>query len=72
MPKVIDYACGAGHFLTEGISAISDAFKDHGFTGEKEMTDEEISASFYGVEKTIAWHVSARWHCCLMVQTRRI
>lgn len=50
-PKVIDYACGAGHFLTEGISAISDAFKDHGFTGEKEMTDEEISASFYGVEK---------------------
>lgn len=50
-PKVIDYACGAGHFLTEGISAISDAFKDHGFTGEQEMTDEEISASFYGVEK---------------------
>ena len=49
-PKVIDYACGAGHFLTEGISAISDAFKDHGFTGEQEMTDEEISASFYGVE----------------------
>lgn len=50
-PKVIDYACGAGHFLTEGISAISDAFKNHGFTGEQEMTDEEISASFYGVEK---------------------
>lgn len=50
-PKVIDYACGAGHFLTEGISAISDAFEAHGFTGDKKVTDEEISATFYGVEK---------------------
>ena len=50
-PKVIDYACGAGHFLTEGISAISDAFKAHGFTEDKKVTDEEISATFYGVEK---------------------
>ncbi len=24
LPKVIDYACGAGHFLTEGIEAIND------------------------------------------------
>ncbi len=50
-PKVIDYACGAGHFLTEGISAISDAFKAHEFTEDKKVTDEEISATFYGVEK---------------------
>lgn len=50
-PKVIDYACGAGHFLTEGISAISDAFEDHGFTGDDKVTDEEISSTFYGVEK---------------------
>ena len=25
-PKVIDYACGAGHFLTEGFKAINDCF----------------------------------------------
>lgn len=50
-PKVIDYACGAGHFLTEGISAISDAFVAHGYTGDNAVTDEEISSTFYGVEK---------------------
>ena len=26
VPKVIDYACGAGHFLTEGYEAINDIF----------------------------------------------
>lgn len=50
-PKVIDYACGAGHFLTEGISAISDSFVAHGYTGDNAVTDEEISSTFYGVEK---------------------
>lgn len=50
-PKVIDYACGAGHFLTEGISAISDYFKEVGNTGGEPLSDEEISTSFYGVEK---------------------
>ena len=50
-PKVIAYACGAGHFLTEGISAISDAFVAHGYTGDNAVTDEEISSTFYGVEK---------------------
>lgn len=50
-PKVVDYACGAGHFLTEGISAISDAFIAHGYTGDKTIKDEDISATFYGVEK---------------------
>ncbi|MBQ3740884.1 MAG: N-6 DNA methylase, partial [Prevotella sp.] len=52
-PKVIDYACGAGHFLTEGVSAISDyiaPLEQH--VPEKERkTAEIVSKSFYGVEK---------------------
>lgn len=27
-PRVVDYACGAGHFLTEGFEAINDAYKN--------------------------------------------
>ena len=46
-PKVIDYACGAGHFLTEGISAIKDYIQSKG----QNITDEEISSFFYGVDK---------------------
>ena len=42
LPKVIDFACGSGHFLTEGVSAISD-FKD--------IEDKNISESFYGIDK---------------------
>lgn len=26
VPKIIDYACGAGHFLTEGFQAVNDCF----------------------------------------------
>ena len=43
VPKVIDFACGSGHFLTEGISAISDY--------AEEIDDKEISKNFYGIEK---------------------
>lgn len=51
-PKVIDYACGAGHFLTEGISAISDYISLYiqDFS-KKEKKDEIVSKSFYGIEK---------------------
>ncbi len=28
-PKIIDYACGAGHFLTEGFKAVNDCFARH-------------------------------------------
>lgn len=47
IPKTIDFACGSGHFLTEGISAVKDAFKTLGL----EKTDADISAEFYGTEK---------------------
>ncbi len=43
LPKVIDFACGSGHFLTEGVSAISDSIK--------EIEDKNISESFYGIDK---------------------
>ena len=48
-PKIIDYACGAGHFLTEGFEAINDVFT---------WIDPEAAVDFswardniYGVEK---------------------
>ena len=52
-PKVIDYACGAGHFLTEGISAISEyiAPLEQQIPLKERKTDEMVSKSFYGVEK---------------------
>lgn len=43
LPKVIDFACGSGHFLTEGVSVISDSIK--------EIEDKNISESFYGIDK---------------------
>lgn len=52
-PKVIDYACGAGHFLTEGIAAISDYIRnlERKETKEYFINDEKISKTFYGIEK---------------------
>lgn len=49
VPRVVDFACGSGHFLTEGISAISDFYND----GKKELviTDKGISKCFFGVDK---------------------
>ena len=43
LPKVIDFACGSGHFLTEGVSAISES--------AKEIEDKNISETFYGIDK---------------------
>ena len=43
-PKVIDYACGAGHFLTEAveaINAITDSNEDNSW----------VRNSIYGIEK---------------------
>lgn len=53
LPKVIDYACGAGHFLTEGISAISEYIAPFvkGVPESEGKTDEIVSKNFYGVEK---------------------
>lgn len=49
VPRVVDFACGSGHFLTEGISAISDFYNDGKETPI--ITDKDISKSFFGVDK---------------------
>lgn len=43
LPRVIDYACGAGHFLTEGVEAINAVRPD----GDNSWVEKHI----YGVEK---------------------
>ena len=43
LPRVIDYACGAGHFLTEGVEAINAVRPD----GDNTWVEKHI----YGVEK---------------------
>lgn len=50
MPKVIDYACGAGHFLTEGVEAINSYFEH---TGNETLTQNNawVENNIYGIEK---------------------
>lgn len=43
LPRVIDYACGAGHFLTEGVEAINAVRQNN----DNSWTEKHI----YGVEK---------------------
>ena len=50
VPRVIDFACGSGHFLTEGIAAISDFYRTAGISKEK-FPDSAISRMFFGIEK---------------------
>lgn len=51
LPKIIDYACGAGHFLTEGFEAVSACVKEYGrgskilYPNFKEM-DFKIGVAF--------------------------
>ena len=49
MPKVIDYACGAGYFLTEGYSRIKECFAEH----NPELLKNDIweEKVLYGIEK---------------------
>lgn len=42
LPKVIDFACGSAHFLTEGVSALAQFFP---------QKEKKISRFFYGCEK---------------------
>ncbi len=42
-PKVIDYACGAGHFLTEGVEVINDSAKS--------KNCDWVRDSIFGIEK---------------------
>ncbi len=49
VPRVVDFACGSGHFLTEGIAAISDYYNKK--QTSQIITDKEISKTFFGVDK---------------------
>lgn len=50
LPKVIDYACGAGHFLTEAVEAINAHFKSKEVTN---LTKDNlwVEKSIFGIEK---------------------
>lgn len=48
-PRVIDYACGAGHFLTEGVEAINAYLKDE--RGKEVKDNSWVEKFVYGVEK---------------------
>ena len=49
-PKIIDYACGAGHFLTEAVEAVNKAMDRH---GQSKLTKDNswVGKSIYGIEK---------------------
>lgn len=46
-PKVIDYSCGSGHFLTEGIETINALIKGD----NKGDNNDWVSEKIYGIEK---------------------
>ena len=46
-PKLVDYACGAGHFLTQGFEAINDAMQRAGAKKSGDWVKEKL----YGIEK---------------------
>lgn len=48
-PKIIDYACGAGHFLTEGFEAINACVLT--ISPETEIEPSWVEKKVYGVEK---------------------
>lgn len=48
-PKIIDYACGAGHFLTEGVEAVNAWMKKH--VKDREESSKWTEHKLYGIEK---------------------
>mgnify|MGYP002558174087 CR=1 FL=1 len=50
LPKVIDFACGAGHFLTEAVEAVNAYLKRN---GQEKLTAENawVEKAVFGVEK---------------------
>ncbi len=47
-PRIIDYACGAGHFLTQGYEAINDRVRAD---FDVEPSPDWVSTKLYGIEK---------------------
>lgn len=52
LPKVIDFACGSGHFLTEAIEEIADLIK---MIDESEIEDEKSLAALKRYKEDMRW-----------------
>ena len=52
LPKVIDFACGSGHFLTEGIEEIADLIK---VMDESEIEDEKSITELKRYKEDMRW-----------------
>ena len=50
LPKIIDYACGAGHFLTEAVEAVNAALERHAQT-DLAKDNSWVEKNIYGIEK---------------------
>lgn len=50
-PAIIDYACGAGHFLTEGVEAVTDCMGRLGYDVLSDGNNHWAGACIYGIEK---------------------
>ena len=50
LPKIIDYACGAGHFLTEAVEAVNAALIRHNQT-DLAKDNGWVEKNIYGIEK---------------------
>jgi type I restriction-modification system DNA methylase subunit len=48
-PKIIDYACGAGHFLTQGVEAINASVKK--LDSDAEINRSWVEKNVFGIEK---------------------
>ena len=48
IPQIVDYACGAGHFLSEGFTAVNDCLARHGMEEPPAAWEE---SKLYGIEK---------------------
>ncbi|MCD8363006.1 MAG: N-6 DNA methylase [Lachnospiraceae bacterium] len=48
-PKIVDYACGAGHFLTQGCEAVNNIVKK--IDPEIKLPDAWVENKVYGIEK---------------------
>jgi type I restriction-modification system DNA methylase subunit/restriction endonuclease S subunit len=49
IPKIIDYSCGAGHFLTEGVKIIQDTLDT--ITHSDDIDSNWVEHYIYGIEK---------------------
>lgn len=49
-PKIIDFACGAGHFLTEAVEAVNEFYKSKG-NESAIQTNSWVDNCIFGIEK---------------------